>query len=218
MSRVGRVGSLRFNRVQGAYAGHQRSSLAVDKTQPVEVALYAQTNPDLSSESQLIAYENYYKNFSKMEKDFDNFLNDADQLKEKVEEEKKQAEKDMRSDLYKQIKDLIIKYNSTIDTLEYIDKKHESKNLEEVEKILKEHEEKLALMGISVREKKLEINGGIFWRHFLESKDPYEEMFRPLSRLVLSLYVKFRNVMMVKENKYTSFSEKHKGTIINRAY
>lgn len=218
MSRVGRVGSLRFNRVQGAYAGHQRTSLAVDKAEPVEAALYAQNNPDLSSDSQLIAYDNYYKNLKKMEKDFDDFLKDTDQLKDRVSKERKHAEKDMTSELYRRIKVLISKYNSTIEALEYIDKKYKTNNLQELNFILISYEESLANMGIAIRDLRMEINGGVFWRNFLKSQDPYEEMFRPLSRLVLNLFIKFRNIMVVRKNKYSSFSEDYKGTIINRAF
>ncbi len=33
----------------------------------------------------------------------------------------------------------------------------------------------------------MEIDGGIFWKNFLESKDPYEDMFHPLSVLIMAI-------------------------------
>lgn len=218
MTRVERVGSLSFNRIRGAYASRQRGSPPVDKPNPIEGAIYAQNNTDLSSENHLIAYDNYYRNLNKLEKEFDTFLKDADLLKEEVNKEKNKELVDKNSGLYRRIKKLINKYNTTIDALVYIDKNYYTNNIKELEFIILNHEDNLKKIGIVVRDLKLEINGGIFWSNFLSSVDPYEEMFKPLSRLIMALFIKFRNIMMIKKNKYNQYSEDYKGTIINRAF
>lgn len=217
MSRVERVGSLSFNRIKGAYVERQRGA-AVDKPLPVEPAIYAQNNTDLSSENHLIAYDNYYRNLTKLEKEFDTFLKDSEQLKEEVKKEKEKGKPGKNSDLYKRIKTLINKYNSTIDALVYIDKNYNTNNLRELRFIVLSHEENLKTIGIVIKNLKLEINGGVFWKNFLESFDPYEEMFKPLARLIMALFIKFRNIMVVRKNEYNSFSEDYKGTIINQAF
>lgn len=218
MSRVGRVGSLSFNRIKGAYAGRQRGSPPVNKPDPVEGVFYARNSTDLSSENHLIAYDNYYRNLNKLEKEFESFLRDADVLQEEVRKEKKKKKHNKNSDLYRRIKILINKYNTTVDALVYIDKNYHMNNTKELEFIVLNHEEKLKKAGIIVRNLKLEINGGVFWENFLETTDPYEEMFRPLSKLIMNLFIKFRNIMMVRKNKYNPYSEDYKGTIINRSF
>ncbi len=89
MSRVERVGALSFSRIKSAYVERQRGSASVDKPLPVEAAIYAQNNTDLSSENHLVVYDNYYRNLNKLEKEFETFLKDPKYIKNEVEKEKK---------------------------------------------------------------------------------------------------------------------------------
>ena len=218
MSRVERVGALSFSRIKGAYVERQRGSASVGRPLPVEAAIYAQNNSDWSSENHLIAYDNYYRNLNKLEKEFDNFLKDPKYIKEEVEKERKKKKPGKRSDLYRRVRALINKYNVTIDALVYIDKNYNTNNIKELNFIVLNHEENLRNLGIVIKNLKMEINGGVFWKNFLESQDPYEEMFHPLARLIMALFIKFRNIMVVRKNQYNSFSEDYKGTIINQSY
>lgn len=218
MSRVERVGALTYSRIRGAYAVRQRGSSSVDAAKPVEAAIYAQNNTDLSSENHLIAYDNYYRNLNKLKKEFDTFLKDADYIKEEVKKEQGKENHNINRGLYKRIKGLINKYNNTIDTLLYIDKNYQTNNIKELEFIVINNEEQLRKIGIITKDLKLEINGGVFWENFFASEDPYEEMFRPLLRLIMDLFVKFRNIMVIRKNEYNKFSEDYKGTIVNSAF
>ena len=218
MSRVERAGALSFSRIKSAYVERQRGSASVDKPLPVEAAIYAQNNTDLSSENHLVAYDNYYRNLNKLEKEFETFLKDPKYIKEEVEKEKRKKKPGKKSDLYRRIRALINKYNITIDALIYIDKNYQTNNIKELNFIVLNHEDSLKNLGIIIKNLKMEIDGGIFWKNFLESQDPYEDMFHPLARLILALFIKFRNIMVVKKNRYNSFSEDYKGTIINQSY
>ena len=218
MSRVERVGALSFSRIKGAYVERQRGSASVGRPLPVEAAVYAQNNTDLSSENHLVAYDNYYRNLNKLEKEFETFLRNPEYLKEEVEKEKKKKKLSKRSDLYRRIRALINKYNVTIDALVYIDKNYHTSNIKELNFIVLNHEDNLKKLGIVIKNLKMEIDGGVFRRSFLESQNPYEDMFHPLTRLIMALFIKFRNIMIVRKNQYNSFSEDYKGTIINQSY
>ena len=222
MTRVERMGSLSYNRVRGSYINRQRTSDTVTRTEPVEPVLHTQNQTAFSSENHLIAYDNYYRQLRKMETEFEKYLGNPEYVLEQLEKEKEQEPREgfqgRKSELYGRIRSLISKFNATVEALVYIDKNYQTENVKSLHVILANHEERLARLGIMTRNLYLEIDGGIFWKRYLESENPYEELFRPLSRLLLTLYMKFRNIMVHKKNKYNAFSEDYKGTIINQAF
>ncbi len=215
MTRVNRPGSLSFNRVKFSYVNRQRSSDTVEKTVAVERALGAQNQTAFSSENHLIAYDNYYRKFDKLEKDFAGFLADRESLRRQAKKEKEEGRTRQESHLYKKIRSLITKYNQAVEALLYIDKNYQTDNSKELLVILSNYEDHLKFLGIRTRELYLEIDGKHFWKAFTDSENPYEELFLPLNRLIMALYIKFRNIMIHRENLYNDFSEDYKGHIIN---
>lgn len=217
LSRVEKINSLSFERVRGAYINRQRTSVSVQRTTAIEPVAPAQNQTAFSSENHLIAYDNYYRQLKKLEKEFATFLGDKEYLEEQIKKEQQNRNKEKTGNLYKQIKSLINKYNCTVASLLYIDKNYNTNNLQELKMILSNYERALANLGIETRNLYLEINGSNFRKNFFRSLNPQEELFQPLVRLIMILYIKFRNIMLLKKSSYNSFAEDYKGTIINKS-
>lgn len=217
MSRIEKINSLNFERVRGSYINRQRTSESVRGTTAVEPVFPAHNQTAFSSENHLIAYNNYYRNLRKLEREFASFLGDKKYLEEQIKKEQKKKLRCKKSDLYRKLKSLISKYNSTIDTLLYIDNKFNDGGIKEIKAHLAKFENSLLQLGIKTNGLHLEINGDFYWEKFLKSKDPLKELFVPLAALIMALYIRFRKILLLDRTSYNTYEEDFKGTIINQA-
>lgn len=214
MTKISRISSVSLNRIKNSYINRTLSTNLVDDPERLTPVSPAKNQVAYSSENHLLAYEEYYKKFKHLKKEFQLYMGNAEYLKNELKDHKKDKEKNLT--IYGKVKSLVNNFNSTVDSIIVFDKLNSTANVQDIQEILKSHETSFKNLGISVENVHLHLNKTVFFLNYYTSFNPYEELFSPLNTCILGIYITLRNMSVRKQNKYNHNPENYKGHFINK--
>ncbi len=149
-----------------------------------------------SSENHLMSYDEFYDNFKELKKEYKKFYHDEQIFKDAIDNFDIN-----RNELLSNMRELIIKYNNAIESLNSFDKAFGTDYVKKIQSILVEFKEKLAKLGINiVEDKNLELKEKIFIEAIETNKNVLDLLFQPTKGVILKIYAAFRNIKISKES------------------
>lgn len=149
-----------------------------------------------SSENHLMSYDEFYDDFKELKKEYKKFYHDEQIFKDAIDNFDIN-----RNELLSNMRELIIKYNNAIESLNSFDKAFGTDYVKKIQSILVEFKEKLAKLGINiVEDKNLELKEKIFIEAIETNKNVLDLLFQPTKGVILKIYAAFRNIKISKES------------------
>lgn len=149
-----------------------------------------------SSENHLMFYDEFYDNFKELKKEYKKFYHDEQIFKDAIDNFDIN-----RNELLSNMRELIIKYNNAIESLDSFDKAFGTDYVKKIQSILVEFKDKLAKLGINiVEDKNLELKEKLFIEAIETNKNVLDLLFQPTKGVILKIYAAFRNIKISKKS------------------
>ncbi|MFZ7103590.1 MAG: hypothetical protein ACOWWO_13180 [Peptococcaceae bacterium] len=193
---ISKTSSLQSRRIQSSYVNRMTSPQASNRIEPAAAVKNMENSTSFHSESALLSYDHFYEAFYQLQEQFSNYYRDEQQLGRALQELELNME-----EILKQLKKLLTKYNATVDSLLLLERLVGQIRTPELSRALKTYEARLNELGVEIQGLKLGVDEAYFKESVSRSSDPIANLFRPVQKIIVTLYRIFRGLRLPAEGK-----------------
>lgn len=213
MSRINRISTnLRANRIRTNHVNRLDRGSAINRVEALNPIEMGRNERDLPSENYLNSYEQYYKKFTELKKEFRKFYHQEKELLEAIQHLDEQQQK-----FLKHTHDLIEKYNQALLALRDFDLVAGTNHVSHVREVLRSFEEQLLQIGITAEDSGLlNFQPKIFAEFMKNDRKTIEQTLLQFKTMILQNYKSFTKIQIAnnKRNPYEQQPFQYKGLII----
>lgn len=191
-----KIASVKSSRIRTSFVDRKTNVGKTDAIESISSIKQVQHSTYNSSENHLMFYDDFYENLKELKEEYKRFYHDEQLLEKAINS----LDKD-DGELLKNMRDLILKYNNAINSLDSFDRAFGSNHVSKIENLLAKFENPLKDLGVNiVGSKELALHEKIFCEKIKSNELALELLFEPTKGLILKIYSVFRNVKIPKKS------------------
>lgn len=202
-------------RIHNSFVERNRQILNTSGIGRVEPASRTENNTSYSNANHLIASDQFYDDLERLKEHYYNFYHNELSLEKEI----KLFESNENYGIHN-MKKLLKKYNSALDSLEILDKEFNTDYSFNIKQMVKSYRNSLLTIGITItHEEKLKLDTNKFIDK-VKSIESFDNSIEDLRILMKRLYEKFKSIKVPTNNNTIGYAEdkNYSGVLIDKKY